>query len=812
MQERDSLPSGSEPKRPSATQAGLLTRVLDMLSSVKLGITLMIILFFYSWLGSAGLFYPVPSGGGLEWYHVMVRQYRVFEMTEFEWFHTWFFVINCAAICVNLTVVTLRKIPFNAMKLGVWMIHSGVIIMAVGSVWYFATKVEGDSPVIRRAIALSVPGGGSASVPALLGSTETIETEDGEWRFEVTSAIPEYELLTSGLEGERTLAVTLRVVEPDGTEFFRQLLDGMPEFTEDALRVDPAEHNGRAVMRVRQLDEFGGAVLATDELVASLVPLEQRYFWIKDSFALAYRTAGTSEPWTELPIETLPRYNDYVPTESVGTRGERLVWPPSGVDRFPLIGIDVPVPHDAGQPSYRVRGFLRYAVPQERWLQGGEGVDLNPVADVAVVLPDGTEVRRQLAAFDGDANESFEGRIGLRWVEDASELEALAEAAGTVSMRISVGESETLHTLETPAVGDESAPAFVEIADTGYAFRVRQLNLDLQIDRDAEPVDLAVIEYRTPAGEIVTRWVFDDPAATVDLDAEQMDPQADQLGTAPPSPLIVTTLERGEPDHILAAGPGVQGIVLLDENNPSPGRPLAPGAPLDLGGASLVLRDFYTNAVQESRPVIVPRTQRDADVERGLLAAMALVELDTADGRRAEWVRFHTYSFDDPRLWNTDLGGFDPFVYTAADGTERELIFTRQRQLLPTPVSLEDFNLVAHVGGFTGETGSIRDWQSVVRFGEDFASAEPMTVRVNGPQEFKGMWFFQSFWDAPRDQTPGKLFTGLGVGNREGVYTALVGSTLTVIGMIYTFYIKPIIQRRRSEALRSQSQAEGASA
>jgi len=75
---------------------------------------------------------------------------------------------------------------------------------------------------------------------------------------------------------------------------------------------------------------------------------------------------------------------------------------------------------------------------------------------------------------------------------------------------------------------------------------------------------------------------------------------------------------------------------------------------------------------------------------------------------------------------------------------------------------------------------------------------------VNNPSEFGRLWYFQSFWDAPRatqgrPPSAGMAFTGLGIGNREGVWTALIGSTLAVIGMIYTFYVKPIIKRRRRE-------------
>ena len=40
----------------------------------------------------------------------------------------------------------------------------------------------------------------------------------------------------------------------------------------------------------------------------------------------------------------------------------------------------------------------------------------------------------------------------------------------------------------------------------------------------------------------------------------------------------------------------------------------------------------------------------------------------------------------------------------------------------------------------------------------------------------------------------------LGVGNRHGVNTMLLGCCLSVLGMIYAFYVKPVIKRRRHRA------------
>jgi len=39
----------------------------------------------------------------------------------------------------------------------------------------------------------------------------------------------------------------------------------------------------------------------------------------------------------------------------------------------------------------------------------------------------------------------------------------------------------------------------------------------------------------------------------------------------------------------------------------------------------------------------------------------------------------------------------------------------------------------------------------------------------------------------------------LGVGNRVGVHVQLAGCCIAVLGMIYAFYVKPVIKRRRQD-------------
>ena len=130
---------------------------------------------------------------------------------------------------------------------------------------------------------------------------------------------------------------------------------------------------------------------------------------------------------------------------------------------------------------------------------------------------------------------------------------------------------------------------------------------------------------------------------------------------------------------------------------------------------------------------------------------------------------------------------------------------------------LEDFKLTPRPGGFTGTTQSVRNWTSVVAFDDGNGGSTVQSVSVNDPQESGGYWFFQAQWDPPQESlgdqfagSRGLNYTVLGVGNRAGVIVQLVGCCLTVLGMIYAFYVKPIIKRRKQSSVRAKVASGGA--
>jgi hypothetical protein len=307
-------------------------------------------------------------------------------MTEFEWFHWWPFDLMMILLTINLVVTTLRRIPFKPVNYGVWMIHSGIIVLIIGSFIYFGTKVEGDAPVARRKVVAQY------TVNNADGSTRT-ETVDflaspgiklsrgtgaDEVKFEVTSVDPDWELLTGESEGDRTYSVTV-AVERGGKRYLRQLLAGHPDLTEDLIfTADQTQPLKRAVK------ELGKPIF--DESMSMALEYEpQEYFFLRNelvkSWALYVRKPGDTE-WVERPIDGMPMYNDYVAEPSmVYQMAGDYVLPPAGLN----IAVPPTRPNDPfADVTFNVSGYLRYAIPQSRWVEGDLSAPVNRVAQMTI--------------------------------------------------------------------------------------------------------------------------------------------------------------------------------------------------------------------------------------------------------------------------------------------------------------------------------------------------------------------------------------------------------------------------------------------
>ena len=804
----------NEAAGPSRGPIGFL---FDLFSNVKFGILLLVLLFVYMSVGSAGVVYPVhpnllhPDA----WTHAQFRQWRNLEMTEFEWFHWWPFNLLMILLCVNMTVTTLRRIPFNTINLGVWMIHTGIITLSLASVYYFATKIEGDAPVARRAITIAVVENGDAGgvidrtkILAMPGNTATVGVGDDAYDISVQSIDPSWELLSGEDAGVRAFSVNLLVQRGDGERFVRQAIAGYPDYTEDLVFSDDPQQPFQRNVKVN------GERLFDQDLLVGLEFAPTDHLFLRNdlskSWALYLRELG-SATWVERPIDGDFLYNDYIADRD-------WVWTESTMDRVPIDPMDVAIPaasEDDPAPDLvlAATGYLRYAVMRDRAARGGPNAADNPTAWVTISAPSMDRATDYvLQALDPQRSSADGGLMVFRALDSESDLQGV-EARPTLRIEI----PEIGFTVEQPVseiFSGEADPVINRIGDTGYGYRVLSVQDDLAIG--SETVSVAIIEVTTPIG-IFRRWVFDDPTLTRDvIDGAPMDRGDNHAG-----PIL------GDDSIRMFYRPGTGAALLTLLAGPEPGRlrlastigvdepeifEITPGSVVPLpGGLELAVTRYEPRAVFEQKPFIVPMRQRAKDAKE----FFARLRLDVPGADESPWLRYHAYPFDGPE-WVLRRHIYEPDVIRLDDGRLIEVLFSRRRVELPTEVSLEEFILTSHIGDFDGDSSNIRNYTSMLRFRDpgEVAWSEPSPVSVNAPVEHDGMWFFQAQWDPP-DQprfqgdvaSAGLNYTVLGVGNRNGVYLQLIGCVIAVMGMIYAFYVKPILKQRRREAVYARAKA-----
>ena len=79
----------------------------------------------------------------------VIYRLRAFEMNEPEFFAWWPLRLVLLLFVANMVWATVRRIEFSVPRIGVLMVHSGIVTMALGAVYYGVSKVEGDMFITR---------------------------------------------------------------------------------------------------------------------------------------------------------------------------------------------------------------------------------------------------------------------------------------------------------------------------------------------------------------------------------------------------------------------------------------------------------------------------------------------------------------------------------------------------------------------------------------------------------------------------------------------------------------------------------------
>ncbi|HEY3243993.1 MAG TPA: hypothetical protein VGM03_11655, partial [Phycisphaerae bacterium] len=642
-----------------------------------------------------------------------------------------------------------------------------------------------------------VPGEEPAAMVIRPGNSVTVGKGANAYHFAISQITPDWPILSEADKGAKAYAVLISVQSPK-EKFIRQLLAGYPQYTEDVI-----PGRGRAIKEL-------GTALVDTELQITLDYEPQDHFFVVDSQAVYVRPVGASE-WIERPIERPVRYNEHL-----ASRDD--VWVPPGVE-IPLRRLDTPIPAITDDDPIknvpmRATGFLPYAEERVRWLDDGER--LNPVLS-ATLHVEGAQARAfELVAFNSQQATAADGAIVFRWVETPEQLEAAmadpgakSSAAPRLVVTIPGTDIRVAHEVTDVSTANP-ALTFSPIAGTEYSFRVQNAYGKLRIPQgefEGREISVAVVEVRSPKGTFI-RWVSNPPEFTKDFPADgtPMGHEPIALDTG-----IHMTYEPGSlPDvevHaglVIAAGPGEIGLnVKLNASGVRERHAAQVGQTVTLsnGQLRLTIDGLQTHARPQMRPTIVPLDRRDREMKDVL--SMLKVELNDDRTTQSIWLPFNPYPLSNEQYEYPGRMFYAPKQIRLSDGRAYELMFSRRRVKLPYPVALENFELEQHVGGYTGSALTIRNYVSMLRFTDGTGWTNPTPISVNSPTEFGGYWYFQSQWDPPSQRSAGFNYTGLGVGNRNGVHVQLAGCAIAVTGMIFAFYVKPILKRRRQQAVRA---------
>ncbi|MDX2146220.1 MAG: hypothetical protein SFZ23_01760 [Planctomycetota bacterium] len=768
---------------------------------------------------------PGPGGGGFRLFGSFIdaniattlRRLPILEMTELEFYSWWPLKLILGLFVVNMVVATVRRIEFTFKNIGVLTVHTGIVLIALGSIYYGGLKREGDTLLMA-----GVPGRDGTPAPGPLVSRfydgikpALIVAQNGRTEQRPLTGLPRYnDYNLAALVDEAPTRSALQVA-------------GMREPWDPALLDRPGKPARRMLgpldlVPVSLAERAGVQILDPDialRVVGYASYAEPREDWLRvEPRELTRIAPGQSlNPLRVVKLElNVPGHQDPGHGEPGHVHGSEDQ-PRSASFAFTLLPTS---------PAKRVSGNAAISI---EYLTDDPGAPFSTVdqrwTDLSESLPDGTE---HALVVEIPGPPSFRRVYPLH---PGLEIEV-----GDTGWKLDVQDVRPEPPFPIITKGYEGATSSVAIvrvtppegsAGAGGVFERYVYHRFPEIAQDMQPA---------AEGEMPRR---SDPDARIRLsyiDATKLNiylretPRAG--GDRGPQVSETEPLVRA-----IARIPGGQ-VVVVDE--------------VAIGGAGLtpILDEIvklgvvarWDHAERVERPAPVPEGDRDRENVGNHAKAMVGVEVairpvDAAQPTwsRVVWVPFARYM---------GIGNSERRVQLP-DGRSIMLSFGRlQHQLPGFDLQLLDFEMIAY-----DHRGAPRDYQSMVRVVPArekigvFEGFEHIT-KLNAPLRAPFMWredrnmlanvggrllsglnphqfkFSQAGWDAEgwkqsqaradRGEIPRPFaqFTILGVGNNPGIHVIALGGILMGLGIPWAFYVKPWLVQREKRRIQKQL-AEG---
>ncbi|MCW5765797.1 MAG: hypothetical protein KIT68_07460 [Phycisphaeraceae bacterium] len=691
-----------------------------------------------------------------------LRRLPGMEMSELEFYAWWPLSLVLTMFVVNLAVATVRRIEFIFPNLGVLSVHSGIILIGLGSAYYGALKQEGDVLL-------------SAGPPDASGTRLT----PGPWE-------------TGFFDNTR---VVLRVRQR-GDFWEQRPLRGLPRY--NAYNVNAAgPAQGAAV------EDQGPLAI---DAPAGARPPGQGPLVDED---VRFRVVGYA-PYAELR----PAWRELTEAERSQARG-LPGYAPTPLRRLEVVlnlpdqrtGADtartVPIDLAPGLPADRLASLFERSVnieytlgmPETRWQELTQALPQGVQHGLVVAL--GSSPRARL--FGVQQGDTF--TVGE--ADDAWTLTVRSIRAEPSLPLVSRGyQGATSSEMIVRVVPPKSAGPGARPFERFVYHRFPELAQDL-----VDPAEAGGQPTRRPADPAITLSFLDATALQVYVDEPTPGGPARAIVRFPGRPpQVVSPLEPGKSLELLPRvsvrlarrlDDARQTLVpmLVDEarqERNALGTHRRAAVAVEVSLASGAWKDV----------VWVPFTQYRSDRQDGRAEG---VPVALPDGRSVEVVF--------GRLWNPLPGlalrlvDFEMIPYphsTQPRDFKSDLEIVRgsgtSEQVVDTAYT--SLNDPLKVAAFVWSEG--RSWPT---------NALGWFFSRLGPAQFK---FSQAGWDARgweesraavqagTLQRPFARFTILGVGNNPGIYVIAMGAVLMAVGIPWAFYLKPWLIRRQKRRIQEQ--------
>lgn len=751
------------------------------------------------------------SGFVSEYKSVTVRRLPGMEMTETQFYAWWPMRLALVLFVVNMVVTTVRRIEFNFKNIGVLSVHTGIVLIAVGSVFYQRFKQEGDALIA------------AASDGAAVGPPQRIFYD----REDVVLYVGQENPALGGVRFEQRPLERL----PRYNNY--NLAAGLP--AESELFSERMGHAGRPARPATTHTHADGTVHEGTH---------------EDGHG-----EDTAIPAPRPPLSDADRLAE---TDS----GRTLALPvpdANPLQRVKYVDPDI---------RFRVVGYTPYASMRPDWISARPPSDpglANPMRMVELYanLP-GSGVTKDRPAFEfsfflGEpasrvrSNEAIaieftKGMDEQRWSDLSQPSPPMARHALLI---------------EVPGAGFRAVQPVREgleltLGDTGWTLAVQDLAEEppfpiITPGYEGASSSVAVLRLTGPADadgvtpEPIERWVFHRfPELNQDL-ATSADPTTGRPSRGEPDPAVrVSYLDFSRLQIYLDERPdgAVRAIIrepggrvrVVDRIEDGWLREVVPSD----GETSVDLRlgDRWAHARKIERPTPTPVAERDESLIGGHTEAFVAVEVSSERlGGPEKWSQVVWLPFTKYMGVQRDVAQ----EIVLPDGREVQVAFGRLQRPFPDfTVSLIDFEMVAY-----DHRGAPRDYQSTVRVAPVIAPGEVAgsfraydhLIKLNEPLRAPFHWdpeanllantarrllagldpnqfkLSQAGWDragweqtqklADLGQAPGPRvsFTILGVGNNPGIHVVAFGSVLMGVGIPWAFYVKPWLVRREKQRL-----------